>query len=92
MDGRAPKCLAKDIFDTGNEEASAARLAPDVLVACTRRTVVVVAREELALVDPQLTVQEMQFFYACMSVRRVSRAGREAYQHADPMPFRVGRE
>jgi hypothetical protein len=33
-----------------------------------------------------------QFFYACMSMRRVSRAGREAYQHADSMPFGVGRE
>ena len=46
----------------GDENAGAARLAPDALVARSRRTVVVVARDELALVDPQLTVEEMQLF------------------------------
>jgi hypothetical protein len=30
----------------------------------------------------------MQLFYARMSMRRV----RKAYQHADPVPLRVGRE
>ena len=82
----------KHIFGTGNEKASAAGLAPDALVARTGRPVVIVAWEELAFVDPQLTVKEMQLFYVCMSMGRVSRAGREAYQHADSMPFRVGRE
>ena len=52
-----------------------------------RRTVVVVARDELALVDPQFTVEKMQLFDARMGVRRVTRAGRQAHQHADPMPF-----
>ena len=37
-----------------------------------RRTVVVVAREELALVDPQLTVEEMQLFHARMRMRGVT--------------------
>jgi hypothetical protein len=70
----------------------AAGLTPDALVARSRRTVVVFAREELARVDPQLTVEEMQLFDTRMGVRRVTRAWREAYQHADPEPFRVGRE
>jgi len=34
----------------------------------------------------------MQLFYARMRMRGVTRAGREAYQHADAVPFRVGRE
>src|SRR5688572_1787809 len=84
--------LAKDIFGTGNENAGAASLAPDALVAGARRTIVVVAREELPLVDPQLTVKEIQLFCACMSMRRVSHARRETYQHADPVPFDIGRE
>ena len=83
---------AKDIVDTGDENAGAASLAPDALVARARRTVVVVARIELALVDPQLAVEEMELFYAGMNMRRVSSAGREAYQHADPVPFGVGCE
>jgi hypothetical protein len=33
-------------------------LAPDALVARTGRTIVVVARKKLALVDPQLAVEE----------------------------------
>ena len=82
----------KRIFGTGNEKASAAGLAPDALVARTGRPVVVVAGDEIALVDPQFTIKEMQLFYARMSMRRVARAGREAYQQADSMPFRVGRE
>src|SRR5689334_22921380 len=84
--------LAKNIFGTGDENAGAAGLAPDELVARAGCTVVVVAREEFALVDPQLSVEEMQLFYACMSMRRVSGAGREAYEHANSMPFCVGRE
>ena len=82
----------KGIFGAGDENTGAAGLAPDALVARSRRTVVVVARDELALVDPQLAVEEMQLFHARMSMRGVTRAGREAHQHADPVPFRVGRE
>jgi hypothetical protein len=40
----------------------------------------------------QLTVEEMQLFGAGMSMRWVARARREAYQHADPMPFGISRE
>src|SRR6185503_20812296 len=83
---------AKNIFGTGDENAGAAGLAPDALVAGARCTVVVVAREELAFVDPQLTIQEMQFFYAGMSMRGVTGAGREANQHANPVPCGVGRK
>jgi len=75
----------KNIVGTGDENAGAAGLAPDALVACARWSVVVIAREELAFVDPQLTVEEMQLFYAGMSMGRVSGAGREAYQHANSM-------
>src|SRR5204862_6247869 len=82
----------KDIFGAGDEEAGAARLAPDALVAGSWRTIVVVARHELLLVDPQFAVEEMQLFNARMRMRRVAGARREAYQHADPVPFRIGRE
>jgi quercetin dioxygenase-like cupin family protein len=34
----------------------------------------------------------MQLFYARMRMRGITRAGRETYQHADAVPFRVGRE
>src|SRR5215813_2278375 len=81
---------AENIFGARNENAGAACLAPDALVACSRRTVVVVAGEELSLVDPQLSVEEMQLFDASMRMRRVARTGREADQHADPMPFGIG--
>src|SRR2546421_9918191 len=83
---------AQNVFGAGDEKTGAARLAPDALVARSRRTVVVVARKELALVDPQLTVEEMQLFHARMRMGGVARAGREAHQHADPVPLRVGRE
>jgi len=35
---------------------------------------------------------EMQLFYVRVRMRGIACAGREAYQHADPVPFRVGRE
>src|SRR5262249_47420681 len=66
---RVPKFLlcargasAESIFRACDENAGAACLAPDALVARSGRTVVVVARNELAPVDPQLTVEEMQLF------------------------------
>ena len=34
----------------------------------------------------------MQLFHARMRMRGVARAGREAHQHADPLPLRVGRK
>src|SRR6266513_4665803 len=83
---------AQNVLGAGDEKTGAARLAPDALVARSRRTVVVVARKELALIDPQLTVEKMQLFCARVGMRRVTRARCEAYQHADPVPFRVGRE
>src|SRR5205085_12046130 len=82
----------EDIFGAGHEHTGAASFAPDALVACVRRTIVVVSREELALVNPQFTVEEMQLFFARMRMRWVTRAGRKAYQHADPISFIVGRE
>src|SRR5438105_12728337 len=84
--------LPKDIFGAGDEDAGATRLAPDALVALSRRTVIVIAGHELLLVDPQLAVEEMQLFNARMRMRRVAGARREAYQHADPVSFHVGRE
>src|SRR4029077_7897297 len=90
--GRGSPWSAQNVLGAGNENTGAACLTPDALVACSRRTIVVVARDELALVDPQFTVEEMQLFYARMRMRGVTRAGREAYQHADAVPFRVGRE
>src|SRR6185436_4082631 len=93
---RADECAraasTKGIFGAGDENAGAAGLAPDALVEGSRRAIVVVARNELAPVDKQLAVKEMQLFYARMSMRGVTRAGREADQHADPVVFRVARE
>src|SRR5438874_7290980 len=60
----------KDIFGAGDEDAGAARLAPDALVACSRRTVIVIAGHELLLVDPQFTIEEMQLFDASVGMRR----------------------
>src|ERR1051326_1201874 len=82
----------KDIFGAGDEDAGAAGLAPDALVAGSGRTVVVVAWHELLLVDPQFAIEEMQLFDARMRMRRVTGAGRQAHQHADPVPYHVGRE
>src|SRR4051794_23361065 len=73
---------AEGIFGAGEEQTGAARLAPDTLVCRSGRTIVVVAREELTLVDPQLAVEEMQLFHTRMRMRRIARAGREAHQHA----------
>jgi len=75
--------LTKYILGAGDENAGAACLAPDALINCSRRTVIVVPWEKLALVDPQLTVKQMQLFYTRMSMRGVTRAGRKTYQHAE---------
>src|SRR3954471_895206 len=87
-----PPWELQNIFGAGGEKTGAAGLTPDALVARSGLTVVVVARKELALVDPQLAIKKMQLFDAGMRMRRITCAGREAYQHADPVPFRVGRE
>ena len=86
------RASAKGIVDTGDKNAGAACLAPDALVAGSRRTVSVIARQELALVDPQLAVEEMQFFDTGMGMRRITRARRQAHQHADSVPFAIGRQ
>src|SRR5437764_6353560 len=90
--GPASPCSAPNVLDAGHEDAGAARLAPDALVARSGRTVIVVAREELLLVDPQFAVEKMQLFDTGMRMRRVAGAGREAYQHADPVPIGIGRQ
>jgi hypothetical protein len=78
MDGLGARgASTKDIFGAGDEDAGAAGLAPDALVAGSRRTVIVIAGQELLLVDPQFTVEKMQLFDAGMGMRRVAGAGRE---------------
>jgi hypothetical protein len=67
-----PGCL-RDIFGAGDENAGAAGLTPDALVARSTRAVVVATWDELAPVDPQLTVEKMKLFYTCMSMRGVDR-------------------
>ena len=79
-------------MSTGDENAGAAGLAPHSLVARASLCPVVVSGVEFPVVDPQLAVEEMQLFDTGMRMRWVTRAGREAHQHADPVPFRVGRE
>src|ERR1043165_6976490 len=88
-----PKIASKqNVPAAGNKDAGTTGLAPNALVATAGRGVVVVAGEKLAFVNPELTVQQMQLFYAGMSMRRIVRAGREPHQHAEPVPFRVGCE
>src|SRR5436190_3376544 len=89
--GACPSCSLQKVLSACDENAGATGLAPDALVARCRRTVIVVAGDELAVVDPQLAIEKMQLFDARMRMRRITRAGREAYQHADPVPFRVSR-
>src|SRR5690349_1967651 len=73
---------AKRILGAGDEDAGAAGLAPDPIVRGARRAVIIVARHELALVDPQLAVEEMQLFDPGMRMRGIARTRREADQHA----------
>src|SRR5256885_12035291 len=69
-----------------------ARLAPDALVARSRRTVIVVAREELAFVEDRKSTR-LNYSYLVISYAVLCfNNKREADQHADPVPFRVGRE
>jgi hypothetical protein len=79
----------KGIFEAGDQNAGAASLTPDTFIARARRSLIVVAGEELALVDPQLPVEEMQLFGASMRMRWVICSGGEPYKHADPVPFVV---
>src|SRR5215216_4346440 len=91
--GKAPAVAsAQDIPGAGDQNAGAAGLAPDAFVARAGRPVVVVAGQKLALVDPQLAVEKMQLFDTGMGMRRITRTGRQAHQHADPVPFAVGRQ
>ncbi len=82
---------ANDNFGGGDENAGAASRSRHARRR-SRRAVVVVARKVLALVDPQLTGEQMQLFLPCMSMRGVTRSTREAYEHANPVPLRIGRE
>src|SRR5205807_7093341 len=54
--------------------------------------VIVIARKEFALVDPQFTVKEMQLFYARVPMRYVTPAWRQPNHHTYPFSYRVGRE
>src|SRR5215212_1145575 len=92
LDRRAPLRSLQNVPGAGEENAGAARLAPDALIDGARRAVAVVARPQLALVDPEFTVEKMQLFGTRVGVRRVMRARRQAHQHADPMPGAVGRQ
>jgi hypothetical protein len=67
---RVRSASAKGIFGAGDENAGAARLAPDALVVRPRRPVIVLARQELARVDAELAIQEMQLFDARMGYGR----------------------
>ena len=92
LPSRARDASAKGIFGAGDKNTGAACLAPDALVERLRCTIVMIARHELAPIDPKLPVEQMQFFDAGMSVRRVTRARREPHQHADALVLRVVRE
>src|SRR5579871_35443 len=89
----APRAFsAKNIFRAGDEDAGAACLAPDPVVPSSRRAIIVVPGHEPAVVDPQLAIEKMKFFHVRMRVRGIMRSGRETYQHADPLSFRVIRQ
>src|SRR6476646_629968 len=55
---------AKGILGAGDENTGAAGLAPVALVGRSRRAVIVVTGEELARVEPQFAMEEMQLFYS----------------------------
>src|SRR2546421_1935145 len=55
---------AQNVFGAGDEDAGATGPAPDQLVAGAGLAAVVVAGIELALIDPQLTVEEVQLLHA----------------------------
>ncbi len=50
----------------------------------------VITRKNFALADRQFTIQKMQFFGADM--RWITCTGRQPHEHADPAPYRVGRQ
>src|SRR2546423_8265803 len=76
---------AQNVFGAGDEDAGAARLRPEEHTSELQSLAFVVSRLVLELIDPQLAVEEMQFFCARMRMRRVAGAGRDADQHADPV-------
>src|SRR5438309_9996136 len=82
----------KDTFGAGHEEAGAACLAAVGLVAGSWHTIVVVARHELLLVDPQFAVEEMRSEERRVGIECVAGWWREAHKNADPVSFDVGRE
>src|SRR5579862_2767771 len=84
--------LTQYVVGVGDEKAGAACLAPHPLVGRPGRGVVVIARKELALVDPQLAVEKVQFLDTRMSMCWVARSGCEAHKHGNPVCVRVARK
>ena len=66
--------LAKLVPGAGDQDTGAAGFAIDAVVTGSWRAVIVVAREELALVDPKFAIQEVEFLhrhvYAAGNLRR----------------------
>src|SRR5581483_11616133 len=62
---------AEDVLGAGDQDAGAAGFAPHTLVAGAGRAVIVIAGKELAFVDPELAVEQMQLLDAGMGVRRI---------------------
>src|SRR5579884_3439235 len=82
----------KKVSGAGEKQARAADFAPHALISLAGGTVVVVARQEPAAVDPQLPVQEMEFLGSRMRMCGIARVSRQAHQHADTAPLIVVRE
>src|SRR5262252_8598264 len=84
--------LLQNVAMRRDEQAGAAGFAPYALVAGTRLGPVVVAGLELAVVDPEVTIEEMQLLEPCVDVRRIFDAGLETHQHRDAISIAVRRE
>src|SRR5690349_17113609 len=62
---------AQDVGERCDQQARAAGLAPHAAVTGPGLGAIVVAGMELAIVDPQLAVEQVQLFHARVAVRRI---------------------
>src|SRR5579883_2420075 len=81
---------SQDVPGAGDQDAGAAGFAPHPVVAGPRRATVAIAGNELAFINPELAVEQMQLLGRRMGMRGIARVRRQAHQHADPVPLAIG--
>src|SRR5581483_8088501 len=75
-----------------DQDAGAAGLAPHPDIGGARRRVAEIAGDELAIVDPQLALQEVKLLDAGVTMRRIRDTRLETHEHADAIALRVRRQ